>query len=394
MPSKNKAKASSAYTKINQVKLIRAGEEYFSVLVKLICDAKDSIHIQAYIFDDDKTGTLVANALKEAAARHINVHVMADGYASQRMSKTFITEMRVAGVHFRFFEPFFGSRYFYFGRRMHHKVAVFDMLYGLVGGINIADRYNDMPEKPAWLDFAMYVEGQIAKELCILCWKTWYGFSRSMPVTPCEQKQIVFNLPPENLSDVRMRRNDWVRRKNEISSTYVEMFLSAEKEVTILCSYFLPGKVIRKQMAKAVRRGVTVRVIAAGHSDVILAKNAERWLYDWLLRNGIELYEYQKTILHGKLAVCDDQWLTIGSYNINNISTYASIELNLDVRNKDFAIHVRQVMEEIIQKDCIPITAEHQTKTNNLIKQFIRWLSYQFIRIVFYLFTFYFKHLN
>ena len=336
----------------------------------------------------------MADALKDATKRNVSVYLMADGYASQKMSRSFIHELKNGGIHFRFFEPFFASKYFYFGRRMHHKLAVVDMKYALVGGVNIANRYNDLPGKPAWLDFALYVEGEIAKSLCVLCWKTWNGFSLNMPITPCEEKQISLIIPLENRSEVRMRRNDWVRRKNEISSTYVEMLRTATTQLTILCSYFLPGKVIRKQIVNAIKRGVTIRVIAAGHSDVILAKNAERWLYDWLLRNGVELYEYQKAILHGKIAVCDDQWMTIGSYNINNISTYASIELNLDVRNPGFAVHVRKTLEEIITNDCIRITTEHQTRKKNFFRQFIRWLSYQFIRIVFYLFTFYFKHLN
>lgn len=394
MSLKKRAKISNVYTSNNEVKLVRAGKQYFNLLLQLIHEAKENIHIQSYIFDDDETGRLVADALKDATKRNVSVYLMADGYASQKMSRSFIHELKNGGIHFRFFEPFFASKYFYFGRRMHHKLAVVDMKYALVGGVNIANRYNDLPGKPAWLDFALYVEGEIAKSLCVLCWKTWNGFSLNMPITPCEEKQISLIIPLENRSEVRMRRNDWVRRKNEISSTYVEMLRTATTQVTILCSYFLPGKVIRKQIVNAIKRGVTIRVIAAGHSDVILAKNAERWLYDWLLRNGVELYEYQKAILHGKIAVCDDQWMTIGSYNINNISTYASIELNLDVRNPGFAVHVRKTLEEIITNDCIRITTEHQTRKKNFFRQFIRWLSYQFIRIVFYLFTFYFKHLN
>ena len=393
MPAKSH-KISNEYTPINKVKLIRAGREYFNTLLNLIRGATDSIHIQVYTFNDDDTGRQVAKALIDAATRKVSVHLMADGYASRAMSNALIHELRDAGIHYRFFEPVFRSNYFYFGRRMHHKLIVVDATYALVGGINIADRYNDMPGQPAWLDFAIYVEGEIARDLCILCWKTWYGYKRNMKLTPCEEKEINFAIAAQESSEVRMRRNDWVRRKNEITATYVSMLRHATKQVTILCSYFLPGKVIRKQMEYAIKRGVRVRVIAAGRSDVTLAKYAERWLYDWLLRNGIELYEYQKNILHGKIAVCDDEWMTIGSYNINNISTYASIELNLDVRDASFAQSVRLQLDEIIANDCIRITPFLHVKTKNIVKQFSHWLSYQFIRILFYLFTFYFKHLR
>jgi len=374
------------------VQLIRGGRAYFDKLLQLIGNAKESIHLQTYIYEDDETGRLVANALKEAVLRNVEVHLMADGYASQAMSKSFIADLKNAGIHFRFFETFFKSRYFYFGRRMHHKMTVVDTRYALVGGVNISNRYNDMPGQPAWLDFALFVEGEVARELCVLCWKSWKSYPVNMGITPCEEKQVSFDFLPEEQSEVRMRRNDWVRRKNQISSTYVKILRSSRSEVTILCSYFLPGIFIRRQMVNAIKRGVSIRVIAAGNSDVKVAKNAERWLYDWLLRNGIELYEYQKNILHGKMAVSDEEWMTAGSYNINNISAYASIELNLDVRNPAFAKETRQVLQQIIEKDCTRITFEQHIKTNNIFKQFNRWLSYQFIRTVFYLFTFYFKH--
>lgn len=379
------------YTARNNVKLIRGGKEYFDLLLSLINEARESIHLQTYIYDEDETGLVVAVALKAAAQRNVSVHLLTDGYASQRMSNKLINELRRAGVHFRFFEPFFKSRQFYFGRRMHHKVFVVDARYSLVGGINIADRYNDLPGKPSWLDFTLFAEGEIAKDLCVLCWKTWNGFPAKMGNTPCEEKQLSFDFRQDELTRVRMRRNDWVRRKNEISATYIEMFRNAKSHVTILCSYFLPGKIIRRLLSNAVKRGVKIKVIIAGPSDIMLAKHAERWMYDWLLRNKIELYEYQPAVLHAKVAVCDSQWLTIGSYNINNISAYASIELNLDVRDAEFATGAEHMLGAIIQNECVEITKERHIQARNILIQFIRWFSYQFIRVVFYMLTFYFK---
>ncbi len=379
------------YTQHNQVKLIRSGKQYFDTLLQLIDEAKSIIHIQSYIFDDDETGQMVSVALKNATKRKVDVYLMADGYASQVMSQSFIDDLRVAGIHFRFFEPLFKSKYFYFGRRMHHKIAVFDSRYALIGGVNIANRYNDLPDEPAWLDFALYMEGEIAKEICLLCWKSWKGYPKKMQQQACEKEAILLTIAAENQSAVRMRENDWVRKKDEISKTYIQMIDHAQSYVLIFCSYFLPDLSLRKRMSQAVKRGVKIRVITAGRSDVILTKPAERWLYDWLLRNGIELHEYQTNILHSKLAICDDEWMTIGSYNINSISAYASIELNVDVLNPAFVKKVRQELEAIIADECMCVSAEVHAKTNNIFKQFIRWLSYQFIRMVIYLFTFYFK---
>lgn len=392
MSWKKRIKLSDAYTLLNKVKLVRGGKPYFDCLLELIASAKESIHLQTYIYDDDETGWLVANALKAAVQRKVEVFLLADGYASKVMSRSFINGLKESGIHFRFFNPLFKRRNFYFGRRLHHKVAVADSKYALVGGVNITNRYNDMPDKPAWLDFALYIDGEAARQLCVLCWKSWYNYPANMGITPCEQNEIRFAIQPEESSEVSLRRNDWVRRKNEISTTYVSMLRTASSHITILCSYFLPGKVIRRQLMYASRRGVSIKVVTAGISDVMLAKYAERYMYDWLLRNNIELYEYQPSVLHGKIAVCDSQWLTIGSYNINNISAYASIELNMNVRNPGFAKETENVLQDIIDKDCIRITKEYYSRTKNIFKQFAGWFSYQFIRFVFYLFTFYFKH--
>ena len=387
---KNKKVSNTAFPS-HREKLVRGGKEYFELLLRLINNANDSIHLQTYKFEDDETGTAVAEALKDAAKRNVQVYLLVDGYASQFLSRKFIHSLQKAGINFRFFEPFFRSRYFYFGRRMHHKVFVADGRVALVGGINIANRYNDMPASTAWLDFALYVEGEIARQLCILCWKTWNGYPTKMGPTPCDKNQPDPVVTTGERGNVMMRRNDWVRGKNQISKAYIQMLRNAESHVIILCSYFLPGKVIRRNIVRAIKRGVNVKVIAAGSSDVMLAKYAERWLYDWLLRSGVELYEYQKNILHGKLAVCDDKWMTIGSYNINDISAYASIELNLDVYSPEFTKQTRKELEILIAEDCIRITSEYHVRTKNILKQFVRWFSYQFIRVVFQLFTFYFK---
>ncbi len=377
---------------LNKAVLINGGTAYFELLLRLIEEATESIHLQTYILKNDETGILVTDALKNAAKRKVSVYLLADGYASQDLPVSFIESLQEAGINFRFFEPLFKNRNFYFGRRMHHKIFVADSRYALAGGINISNNYNDLTGRKAWFDFALYAEGEIAKDLCVLCWKTWNDFPPGMGKTSCEEKKSIFTIPDEERVSIAMKRNDWVRRRNEISGTYVNMLRHSRSHILIMCSYFIPGKIIRRLLKEAAKRGVKIKVIVAGISDVAVAKNAERWMYDWLLRNGIEIFEYQPTVLHAKIAVCDSDWLTVGSYNINNISTYASIELNLDVYNKPLAMQTEKKIETILEKDCIPITREQHLHGRNMLIQFLRWSSYQFIRLTFYLFTFYFKH--
>jgi len=384
-------KLKAKYSTKNNLRLVRGGKEYFDLLIDLISRAKYHIHLQTYIFDDDQTGSRVAEALKQAAARNVEVHLLADGYASQIMTKKFIHDMRTSGIKFRYFQPLLRSKYFYFGRRMHHKIFVVDAMWALIGGINVSDRYNDVGDTRAWLDMAVMIEGEIAQQLCVLCWKTWKSFPLTMGITPCEEMEIDFDHLINPDCQVRIGRNDWVRRKNEISTTYVEMIRSAKTQITILCSYFLPGTAIRKALGEAAKRGVKITIITAGPSDVRLSKWAERWLYDWLLRNRISLYEYQPTVLHAKVAVCDTNRFTIGSYNVNDISAYASIELNLDVKNEKLAKELENRIDLIIEQDCKPISKEELQKNRNIFRQFLHWFSYRLIRFIFHTLTFYYK---
>jgi cardiolipin synthase len=391
MVNGNDSKINSSYTAHNNVRLVPGGKEYFDLLEKLIDQAKETIHLQVYIYDADDTGKRIAQALLSAAKRSVKVYLMADGYASKSISPSFIEELTAGGIHFRFFEPLFKGSNFYLGRRLHHKVMVVDAAIAMVGGINISNHYNDMPGKPAWLDFALLVQGDVTKDLCTLCWKTWKGYQADYSRAPCTIPIPVIALQEAEIAEVRIRRNDWVRRKKQISKSYIEMMTTAQSEIIILCSYFLPGTIMRRNIKRAVSRGVKVKVVVAGKSDLLVAKNAEKFLYDWLLRNNIEIYEYQNNILHGKIAVCDSKWVTIGSYNVNDISAYASVELNLDVNNELFAKKVEIILNNIITTNCSAITKESHIKSKNVIKQFFRWVSYELFRITFHVFTFYFQ---
>ncbi len=375
----------SGYTKHNEIELLKGGSIYFTRLLELIHAARESIHVQVYIFDDDATGTLVANALMAAAAKGIPVFVLADGFASQHLSNSFLKKLRSSGIQFRYFEPLLKSSHFYFGRRMHHKLVVIDGKEALVGGINLADRYNDVVGINAWLDFALYVKGEAAVQLYRICRSSWKEKDQ-------KQEPVIDLSGITSNCSVRVSRNDWVKGKHEIWRTYFSFFNQASESITIICSYFLPGSTLRKQLAKAVKRGVMVKVILAGPSDVPIAKYAERYLYRWMLKNGIHLFEYQPTVLHAKMTVVDEHWVTIGSYNINNISAYASVELNLDVRNKPFAKKVHQQLNEIISNDCVEVTENKFVNRLGFFTRLLHKLSYEIIRLITNISTFYFRH--
>jgi cardiolipin synthase A/B len=261
-----------------------------------------------------------------------------------------------------------------------------DSFKSLVGGMNISNRYNDMTDQPAWLDWALYAEGEISSVLDDVCKKKMRYFRYK----PKEEIKIPASVSQLHCP-IRVRINDWVDGKQQISRSLLEMLRDATSEVIIMSPYFLPGNEFKKRMTAAARRGVKIKVLLAGRSDITIAKWAERYIYQWLLRNKIEVYEYSKNVLHGKISVRDGQWLTVGSYNVNNLSAYASIELNLDVDDKTLASETEQELEKIILNDCIRITEEGFRKTNHLLRKLAQWASYEMLRLLLFLTTFYFR---
>lgn len=380
------------YTSRNRISLVQSGEDYFSLLLKLIDKANLTIHLQTYIYENDKTGRKVGDALKAAAKRGVSVYLHVDGYASQKLRGEFRHDLEKAGVHFKFFEPLLKSRHFYFGRRLHQKVVVIDGILSLVGGLNIGDRYNDLPHEKAWFDVALYAEGEVSYQLHLICNRMWRKRRKLRDKIRKEDVEEFCNsILKEERQMVRVRQNDWVKRKSEVWNTYRLMFANANATIIIMCSYFLPGRTYRRLLSRASARGVKVKVILAGKSDVMLSKNAERYLYDWLLRKNIEIYEYQRTVLHAKMSVADQETVTIGSFNVNNISAYASLELNLDVKSEAFGGYIHDVMNKIIAQDCQEITRENYISSTNFFRRLWQKTSYMIVNWILTLFTFYFK---
>lgn len=386
-----KITAPKGYTSRNRVQLVRGGKDYFEQLIALLNSAAFSIHLQIYIIDDDSTGQTIMEHLCLAAERGVRVYFLIDGYASQHITKKQIRQMRDRGVHFRWFEPLLRSNNFYFGRRLHQKVCVVDFIRALVGGVNISNRYNDLPDQPAWLDWGILVEGEASERLYQVCLELWnksgWGKSKRVRLKIPANRRIY----PDATCLVRVRRQDWVRFRTEISNSYLAMMQEAEKEVYMLSSYFLPGRQMRKALAAAVKRGVQVHVIAAGKSDIGVAKQAERYLYRWLLKNKVHLFEYQSNILHGKISCADGKWATVGSFNINFISAYASIELNLEVLDETFAGEVKKQFLKIINDESLPVTELESQRQYGILSRIWQKICYTSIRLIFFLFTFYYR---
>ena len=366
-----------SYRTVDSLKLIHSGEEYFDTLKEIINKARKTIHLQVYIFSDDVVGRKVAALLKSAAERGVEVFVIVDTIGSFSLPDSFIEDLKKTGIHFRFFHPLISSSGFHFGRRMHHKVVTVDGEFALVGGINIAERYMSSENAPAWLDFAVLIKGDMVRGISDICERLWKRkFTRNVLV---KQGRSLLNSDTDKTL-VRVRENDWMRKKFAISKSYKQSFNRAENYITIVGAYFMPSLRLRHLIKKAAKRGVKVRVILSQFSDARIFRKASIYLYSWLLRQGVEVYEYKKSVVHAKIAVVDDIWTTIGSHDLNFLSTYGLIEMNIDILDKNFTASFNHELEGIMQNDCIQILKDDYSKNKSLIEKITEWLAYQAMR--------------
>lgn len=360
------------------VTLVASGTPYFEHLLEIIDKAQQEIQFQVYIFDDDGTGRAVAVALKKAQDRGVKVFLAVDSYGSKEISPAFVADLKGHGIHFKVFSPL--PRHFYafrFGRRLHIKVVVADGAVALVGGINIADKYAGTADVLPWLDFAILVEGPVCADLSNICARIYYEkyFGRLKSALPKKQPQ------PAGKVRSRFALNDWFRQKNQVSNNYSAAFRMSQSSISIMASYFLPGRKLRYVLKEAARRGVDIRLLLPNKSDVAIAKRATRFLYRWLLRNNIQIYEWDKSVLHGKMAVVDNKWVTIGSYNLNHLSKFSSIELNVEVMDAGFGASVQEQLSDLMAQSSF-VNADTFELSRGVWYQFLDWVSYLLARWV------------
>jgi cardiolipin synthase len=371
----------TSYITAESLKLVFSGTDYFDTLCTIITNCRKVLHVQTYIFDTDATGMRVVNALKEAASRGVKIYLLPDAFGSNSFSKKAIKELKEAGIHFRFFAPLFSSESIFFGRRLHHKIVVADESVALVGGINIADKYsfNDDNIRP-WLDYAVYIRGDVCKCLHLLC-ESFYNRTGFKELAKWERDHK-YTTAKDSPFMIRFRRNDWFRKKNEIHKSYMEALREAKHSITIAASYFLPGKNFRRMLERASAKGVEIKIILAGKSDVSSVRLAESYLYQFYIRNKIKIYEWHNSVMHGKVMVVDDKWCTIGSYNLNYLSHYISIELNADILSPPFIHEIDHHFKTIAGKDCVLVNLERFNTKFGLWKKFTIWLAYAFHKLI------------
>jgi cardiolipin synthase len=345
------------------------GDAYFQLMIQMINQSMFEIHLQSYIFDYDETGKQILNALVSAAKRGVNVYLVIDAYGSSDFISDAQNILKSSNINVKVFSPSFFKDFGYAGRRLHHKILCCDKRHSLVGGINISNKYKGNNVSKPWLDYGLSFSNEVSKDVASFCKMI---FDNVFAVRYKKNNKEFIN------QDSIMLQNDWLRGKNEIFNFYLREITRAKKEIIIVGAYFLPGLRIRKALKNAANRGVNVKLLLTGISDVPLVRNATRFFYSFLLRHHIHVYEWKESVLHGKVMICDQQVLTVGSFNLNHLSQYGSLELNIASNNIETVYLAHQVL-------LINIKDSEQIKKENIVNPILRlnlFISFYLIRFM------------
>jgi len=330
----------------NRVRLLENGEEYFPAVFDAIRQAEREVILETFIWFEDKAGNALHEVLCNAAQRGVRVDVLVDGFGSPDLTPEFVARLTSSGVRLRIFDPcirVLGVR-FSMLRRMHRKIVVVDGQRAFVGGINFsADHLADYGPQ-AKQDYAVEIAGPVVSEI--------RRFARTAIRAPSEEPAP--EPPAEGPADALFVRRDNLHHRNDIERYYRIAIRSAQRQVVIANAYFFPGYRLLHDLKRAARRGVDVRLILQGEPDVQIARSAARLLYDHLQLDGVKIFEYCERPLHGKVAVVDDRWATLGSSNLDPLSLALNLEANVVLQDRDFAQGLRERLEQLIETSCRP----------------------------------------
>ncbi|MDZ4202758.1 MAG: cardiolipin synthase ClsB [Gallionella sp.] len=364
----------------NQLMLLQNGSEFFPQLCAAIDAARHFVYLETYIFAADATGHLVAAALRRAATRGVAVHLLLDGFGTAELPPQWVDDMRVSGVEVLWFRRSISPWSLHRNRlrRMHRKLAAMDGEVAFVGGINIID---DMPAGAEFamprLDYAVRVQGALAGEMLAAMRHLWGVVSwASLRRSGYKLGWRFSGGKPAAFTTATLLLRDNLRHRRDIERAYLKAIAGAQHEILIANAYFLPGRTLRRALRLAAQRGVRVQLLLQGRVEYRLQHYATHALYERLLASGIEIYEYQASFLHAKVAVVDGRWATVGSSNIDPFSLLLAREANLLVRDEGFAAELRASLHAAIAGHAQRVEA----MGSGVLKRLLARFSYGLVR--------------
>ena len=353
----------ASYSHGNQLSLLHRGEQFFPALIDACESALVEIYLETYIFSLDATGLRVKTALLNAARRGVAVQLIVDwlGTGDDTIEQLRV-ELEPAGVRVVVFNPWFKRGIV----RMHRKIAVIDQRIAFLGGLNInddliADDGSAAPLPAARWDFAVSVSGPLVQAIHAEVLAQWERLEPRPLITRLQGiRAYVSNRQAWRAVEVAEAAfvvRDNLRNRQAIQRALLQALGRARSSALLVTPYFAPGRKLRKAMIHAAQRGVEV-VLLIGVGQFVMQDAVAQSFYPRLVRAGVTIVEYRHTQLHGKLAVIDGEWATVGSSNFDGLSLFVNHEANIVVRDSAFAKSLQQMILEAVVEGVVITAAD------------------------------------
>lgn len=369
--------------------LLIDGEEAFRIMSEACDKAQTEILVETYILRDDRVGVSLFRHLEAAVKRGVHVYVLADAVGSFGTGRKYWQDLEAAGISVRLFLPWWRAP-LQAHRRDHRKILVIDREVGFTGGMNIGIEYGSSIRKKnntAWRDTFIRVEGPVSLELAAVFAEGWdRAGGESLPGLEYVSWSDGIVAPPRGFAAIRhpqfrtrvkrrialrrdrkrgrrVRRSDGTivplqddavmvldsrpgRGQPETIAVLSALWGAARTRLWVTTPYFAPPISALDVLSSAVKRGVDVRLLLPGKSDVALIRHAAHGTYQKLLEAGVRIFEYQPAILHAKTMVVDSQIGVVGSANLDFRSLWLNAECNLLLFNNETAVALEQAFEK------------------------------------------------
>ena len=325
----------------NEADIFTNGYDFFGALLYEIGQAKDHIHIDTYIFEDDALGHLIADALIDKAHEGVEIRLIYDDVGCWSVKGSFFEHMREAGIDVHAFMPVkfpaFTSKVNY---RNHRKICIIDGRVGFIGGMNIALRYIKGRHGNGWRDTHLRLRGSGVYALQRAFLVDWYFVDSTLISDHRYYPEIAL---PDNLCITQIVTSSPISPWPDIMQGYVRILLGAKKYVYMETPYFLPTEPVLFAMRTAALAGVDVRLMVPQHTDAKFVEWASRSYVMQTVEAGIKIYLYKNCFNHSKLLVSDDSLCTCGSTNIDFRSFENNFEANAFFYDETMARRMKQV---------------------------------------------------
>jgi cardiolipin synthase len=351
--------------------------------------ARRRVWLETYIFASDEVGLAFAEALKERARAGLDVRLLYDAVGSFGTYASFFLKMVAAGVKVvRYHSLGEALQHFaalrIFNRRDHRKLLVIDNDIAYFGGMNIVATVHGQPANPAvrmassqgWHDLHVRLSGSQQTEIALSFERSWrHARGRKLSTHPRAYRKGYIGKEPER---IQFFDSGPGRKFSRSARIFTHLLNMAHQEVTFSMAYFLPVGRAWHALLRAARRGVRVRIVVPGKSDVPLVQRASTYLYHRLLSRGVEIFERQEVMLHSKVMLMDREWTVLGSSNFDALSLWVNLEFLAVIHSTQLASHMSRIVDDELQHSRRITTADVESRSGwqrllNRLAWSLRW---------------------